>query len=36
MLDTDNFIPQQTQDGSFTFFSQEFNQAFHSHYGAKQ
>lgn len=39
MLDTDNldnFTPQPTQDGSFTFFSQEFNQAFHSHYGAKQ
>ncbi|WP_413174549.1 tRNA (5-methylaminomethyl-2-thiouridine)(34)-methyltransferase MnmD [Anabaena azotica] len=36
MLDPDNFTPQQTQDGSFTFFSQEFNQAFHSHYGAKQ
>ncbi len=36
MLDTDNFTPQQTQDASFTFFSQEFNQAFHSHYGAKQ
>ncbi|MDM3843833.1 MAG: MnmC family methyltransferase [Aphanizomenon gracile PMC638.10] len=30
------FIPQQTQDGSFTFFSTEFNEAFHSHYGAKQ
>jgi tRNA U34 5-methylaminomethyl-2-thiouridine-forming methyltransferase MnmC len=36
MLDTDNFTPQPTQDGSFTFFSQEFNEAFHSHYGAKQ
>ncbi|MFN5871369.1 MAG: tRNA (5-methylaminomethyl-2-thiouridine)(34)-methyltransferase MnmD, partial [Aphanizomenon sp.] len=23
-------------DGSFTFFSTEFNEAFHSHYGAKQ
>jgi len=30
------FTPQQTQDGSFTFFSTEFNEAFHSHYGAKQ
>ncbi|MEA5579268.1 tRNA (5-methylaminomethyl-2-thiouridine)(34)-methyltransferase MnmD [Anabaena sp. UHCC 0451] len=36
MLDTDNFTPQATQDGSFTFFSQEFNEAFHSHHGAKQ
>jgi len=30
------FTLQQTQDGSFTFFSTEFNEAFHSHYGAKQ
>jgi tRNA U34 5-methylaminomethyl-2-thiouridine-forming methyltransferase MnmC len=30
------FTPQQTQDGSFTLFSTEFNEAFHSHYGAKQ
>jgi tRNA U34 5-methylaminomethyl-2-thiouridine-forming methyltransferase MnmC len=30
------FTPQQTPDGSFTFFSTEFNEAFHSHYGAKQ
>ena len=30
------FTPQQTQDGSFTFFSTEFNEAFHSHYGVKQ
>jgi tRNA U34 5-methylaminomethyl-2-thiouridine-forming methyltransferase MnmC len=36
MLYRDNFTPQQTQDGSLTFFSQDFNQAFHSHYGAKQ
>ncbi|MFM7364780.1 MAG: tRNA (5-methylaminomethyl-2-thiouridine)(34)-methyltransferase MnmD [Cuspidothrix sp.] len=31
-----DFTPQWTQDGSFTFFSTEFNEAFHSHYGAKQ
>lgn len=31
-----NFTPQQTADGSFTFFSQEFGESFHSHYGAKQ
>ncbi|MTJ46925.1 tRNA (5-methylaminomethyl-2-thiouridine)(34)-methyltransferase MnmD [Dolichospermum sp. UHCC 0259] len=36
MSNLEDFTPQQTQDGSFTFFSTEFNQAFHSHYGAKQ
>jgi tRNA U34 5-methylaminomethyl-2-thiouridine-forming methyltransferase MnmC len=30
------FIPQPTQDGSHTFFSEEFSEAFHSYYGAKQ
>jgi len=30
------WIPQLTEDGSFTFFSQTFNEAFHSHLGAKQ
>lgn len=30
------FIPQITKDGSPTFFSPEFNEAFHSYYGAKQ
>ena len=30
------FIPQITQDGSYTFFSPEFDEAFHSHYGARQ
>jgi tRNA U34 5-methylaminomethyl-2-thiouridine-forming methyltransferase MnmC len=29
-------IPQPTADGSFTFFSPEFGEAFHSHSGAKQ
>ncbi len=36
MSNLEDFTPQQTQDGSFTFFSTEFNEAFHSHYGAKQ
>ncbi|MEO1376389.1 MAG: MnmC family methyltransferase [Cyanobacteria bacterium J06635_10] len=31
-----DFTPHKTADGSFTFFSQEFNEYFHSHYGAKQ
>ncbi|MBD1935099.1 hypothetical protein H6F79_25270 [Trichocoleus sp. FACHB-69] len=30
------FTPQLTDDGSFTFFSQEFCEAFHSQHGAKQ
>ena len=29
------WTPQPTQDGSFTFFSSEFNEAFHSRQGAK-
>ncbi len=29
------WIPQKTVDGSFTFFSEEFGEAFHSHQGAK-
>lgn len=36
ILDRDNFIIHPTKDGSLTFFSQEFNEAFHSNYGAKQ
>ena len=31
-----NWIPQRTEDGSFTFFSETFNEAFHSRFGAKQ
>lgn len=31
-----NFTPQETKDGSYTFFSNEFEEAFHSIYGAKQ
>ena len=30
------FTPQPTKDGSYTFFSQEFQEAFHSSFGAKQ
>ena len=31
-----SFTPQETLDGSYTFFSDEFQEAFHSIYGAKQ
>ncbi len=33
---SEEFVPQRTADGSFTFFSTEFNEAFHSQYGARQ
>ncbi|MGF1489984.1 MAG: tRNA (5-methylaminomethyl-2-thiouridine)(34)-methyltransferase MnmD [Prochloraceae cyanobacterium] len=36
MSDRSNFSPKLTADGSFTFFSNEFNEDFHSHFGAKQ
>ena len=36
MSDFENFVPQATADGSFTFFSKEFSELFHSHYGARQ
>ncbi len=36
MSDLDNFTPKPTADGSFTFFSHEFGESFHSHYGARQ
>lgn len=36
MTINDNFTPQLTADGSFTFFSQEFSEAFHSNFGARQ
>jgi len=36
MSDLESFIPQITADGSFTFFSQEFSESFHSHHGACQ
>ncbi len=31
-----DFMPQQTADGSYTFFSPSFHELFHSHYGARQ
>ena len=31
-----SFTPQLTKDGSYTFFSTEFQEAFHSAFGAKQ
>jgi tRNA U34 5-methylaminomethyl-2-thiouridine-forming methyltransferase MnmC len=34
-MNNNSLIPQKTEDGSYTFFSDEFNEAFHSHYGAK-
>ncbi|AFZ00061.1 tRNA (5-methylaminomethyl-2-thiouridine)(34)-methyltransferase MnmD [Calothrix sp. PCC 6303] len=36
MPDSEMFSPKLTSDGSFTFFSQEFNELFHSHFGARQ
>ncbi len=35
MLEENIFKPQLTKDGSYTFFSDEFQEAFHSHSGAK-
>ena len=36
MSQIENFFPQPTADGSFTFFSEEYNELFHSHFGARQ
>jgi tRNA U34 5-methylaminomethyl-2-thiouridine-forming methyltransferase MnmC len=36
MMSDHLLIPQATQDGSYTFFSEEFQEAFHSAFGAKQ
>lgn len=36
MPETDPLTPQRTADGSFTFFSPEFGQTFHSYHGARQ
>lgn len=30
------FVPQPTADGSFTFFSEEFQESYHSNFGARQ
>lgn len=35
-VDKDKFNPQPTEDGSYTFFSEEFQETFHSSFGAKQ
>jgi tRNA U34 5-methylaminomethyl-2-thiouridine-forming methyltransferase MnmC len=35
MMQSHPWIPQLTQDGSFTFFSDEFGETFHSQQGAK-
>lgn len=36
MMGNQDLTPQLTADGSFTFFSSEFGELFHSHFGAKQ
>lgn len=36
MSSQESFTPKITGDGSFTFFSTEFDESFHSHYGARQ
>ncbi|CAD0232639.1 conserved hypothetical protein [Planktothrix agardhii] len=36
MIEQEKLTPQLTADGSFTFFSSEFGELFHSHFGAKQ
>jgi tRNA U34 5-methylaminomethyl-2-thiouridine-forming methyltransferase MnmC len=36
MEDCENLKPQPTADGSFTFFSTDFGEAFHSYHGARQ
>lgn len=35
-MESKDFAPQLTADGSFTFFSTDFGEAFHSQYGARQ
>ena len=36
MPDSNLFTPQLTADGSYTFFSEEFGESFHSIQGAKE
>jgi tRNA U34 5-methylaminomethyl-2-thiouridine-forming methyltransferase MnmC len=36
MTGTQNLTPKLTADGSYTFFSSEFGECFHSHHGANQ
>jgi tRNA U34 5-methylaminomethyl-2-thiouridine-forming methyltransferase MnmC len=35
-MNSNQFTPQLTEDGSYTFFSPEFQETFHSSFGAKQ
>ncbi|PSB12218.1 hypothetical protein C7B62_02975 [Pleurocapsa sp. CCALA 161] len=35
-MNSNQFTPQLTKDGSYTFFSPEFQETFHSSFGAKQ
>lgn len=35
-MNDSQFVPKLTGDGSYTFFSEEFQEAFHSSFGAKQ
>lgn len=35
-MNDSQFTPQLTEDGSYTFFSEEFQETFHSSFGAKQ
>ncbi len=36
MTNIQSFSLQKTADGSYTFFSTQFNESFHSHFGARQ
>lgn len=36
MPNSDSWVPQLTSDGSFTFFSEEFGETFHSSQGARE
>ena len=36
MQNAEYFVPQLTADGSFTFFSKQFGELFHSNHGARQ
>ncbi|WP_319420148.1 tRNA (5-methylaminomethyl-2-thiouridine)(34)-methyltransferase MnmD [Pleurocapsa sp. FMAR1] len=35
-MEDSSFTPRPTEDGSYTFFSEEFQETFHSSFGAKQ
>ena len=36
MKDFEDFVPKLTNDGTFTFFSDEYGELFHSYHGARQ